>query len=675
MKILKISVLAAIFICTSISMYLVFHMFVEKNFQGENGILNLQHVEKRDVINVNGEFLAVDGILSPEQMDVYINNSYSLETEVKRMTYNEIRQYNYPQDSITTYMKICGDLSDVNGLIVEEIYSAANVFVNGTLVASLGNISEDHHSILMAKESRLIQLKEAEEFEIIMQISNPEHIGGQLQKHLFIGDYNSLFRLWNIRLLLKCFHSIFYGTMGLVLFGLFIRNRRHLYLLTLAAAGILNGYIILTYFEPFIIFTPQGHLYIINSYLQAFPTLITQYLSALSIIFFIKKGKVYRHRKTFVPITLITLVVGIIYVALAQQSANYLYIALLFTIMIFMLYALVLLGNVFLTGQRRGMFLYIVFLTYILSYGLLISISLSNHSFHILSQYQILLMTGQLAFYLMMSYFIITDFSRRFYLTEINENYLETVVQEKTSQLTDSLKSLEKEDAARRQLLSDISHDLRSPITVVKGYIELINAGKIEKDRQEHYMDIILKKVNYIGDLVEDILYLARVEQGKAIGKDIESLDLIINEVVDTYRYRSHKIQCEIPDNMQFECDYGQIKRLFVNLIDNAIDYSPEGSTIYIRGKAVDRMYLIEIQDEGIGIENKYIEQIFNRFVRVDATRNNDSKHFGLGLAIVKSIITSHGGTIQCESVLGKGTTFTIQFPVKEVDYENSHCR
>jgi len=100
-------------------------------------------------------------------------------------------------------------------------------------------------------------------------------------------------------------------------------------------------------------------------------------------------------------------------------------------------------------------------------------------------------------------------------------------VQEKAEQLLESLRLLEKEDASRRQLLSDISHDLHSPSTVVKGYIELINSGKIEKDRQAHYVDIISKKVNFIGDLVENILYLARVE--------IEDLDVIIREVVDTY--------------------------------------------------------------------------------------------------------------------------------------------
>lgn len=613
MKILKLGILIAILLCGSISMYLVFHIFFENNVQGKEGILDIQSTEKRDVINVNGEFLVVDGILTPEQMSSYVKDEHSL-AEVKRLTYNELRQYHYPQESITAYMKICGDLSGVNGLIIEETYSAANVFVNGTMVASLGTVSEDADHVLMTKESRLIQLKEAEEFEVVIQISNPEHIGGQLQKHMFIGDFDALFDLWNVRLELKIFHSVFYFTMGLVLFGLFIRNRKHLFLLTLAVAGLLNGYIILTYFEPFIIFAPQGSFYIINFYLQAFPTLLTQYFSALSIIFFIKKGSVYRYRKTVVPITIIGLIAGIIYVTLAQQSANHFYIALLFSVMIFMVYALILLGKMFLSGQRRAVYLYIAFLTYILSYGLLISISLSNHSFYILSQYQILLMTGQFAFYLMMSYFIITDFSRRFYLTEINENYLEEVVQEKTEQLLESLRLLEKEDASRRQFLSDISHDLRSPITVVKGYIELIDSGKIEKNRQEHYMDIILKKVNYIGDLVENILYLARVEQGEIFSKEMEDLDVIIREVVDTYQYNSHIIACELSENMQFECDYGQMKRLFVNLIDNAIDYSPKGSTVYIRGKIEQSTYLIEIQDKGIGIEEKSLEQIFHHY-------------------------------------------------------------
>ncbi|MBS7528305.1 HAMP domain-containing histidine kinase [Fusibacter paucivorans] len=670
MKMAKAGILTVATIMMCLSFYFVFDRFSEKEIQSENGILEIHNDIEEDVINVSGKFMIVDGIRSPEAMNAYAGNADDHASGVKWLTYNDIRQYHYPEDAITAYIKIEGDLSGVSGLLIEEIYSAAALFINGKSVASLGNIASDGTAI-MAKESRLIRLEQFNGLEpldsliLIMQISNPEHIGGQLQKFLFIGDYDALFKLWNNRIVLKSIHSVFYCTMGLVLLGLFIRNQKHLFLLTLGIAGILNSYIIITYFEPFINFTPQGNAYIVNSYLQAFPTLITQYLSALSIILYLKKGKVYRHFKRFVPVTLAALILSIAFVILAEQAADLFYIVLLFAVMLLMLYALTLLGKTYLQDEKRGPYLYIAFLTYILSYGLLIGISLSNHSFGLLSQYQILLMTGQFAFYLLMSYFIITDFSRRFYLTEVNENYLEKVVFEKTMQLQDSLKSLEKEDVLRRQLLSDISHDLRSPITVIKGYIELISTGKIEEERKAHYIDIVLKKVNYVSDLVENILYLARIEQGKATKKDIESLDLILNEVIDTYQYQSHHFNCTIPENIQFECDYGQIKRLFVNLIDNAIDYSSDGSTVYIHLKEELTNYRIEIRDEGIGIEADKIDQIFNRFVRADVTRNNETNHFGLGLAIVKSIVTSHGGIIQCESQVGEGTMFTILFPMK----------
>lgn len=664
MRKIKIIALVAILVILSLLMYMVFNSFIDKTFKGENGVLNLKKNETKEVINVNGEFLVADGLLDPEEMMTYVSNESTFEKELKRLTYNGIRKYSYPENSITAYMKIQGDLSDIDGIIIEEIYSAANVFINGELATSLGSISRDGVNILMSKESRLIKLEEAKELELIIQISNPEHIGGQLEKHLFIGEYDALFEMWNKRLLLKSIQSVFYLTMGLVLLGLFIRNKKHLFLLSLGIAGILNSYIILTYFEPFILFSPKGNLYVINSYLQAFPSLVTQYLSALTIILFIKRGILYKFRKKFIPITLSLLIISIVYITLVEQAADNFYIILLFTVMAFLLYALVLLGKMYVLGENRGIYLYVALLIYVLSYGLLIGISLSNFSFGIFSRYPILLMTGQFAFYLMMSYFIITDFSRQFYLTEINENYLDEVVKDKTGQLLESMKLLEIEDASRRQLLSDISHDLRSPITVVKGYVELINSGKIEKEKQKHYMDIILKKVNYIGDLVENILFLARVEQGKSMLKDIESLDLIIHDVVASYRDQSHEIKCELSDNMLFEGDYGQIKRLFANLIDNAMDYSPEGSTIYIEGQIENDHYVIKIEDEGIGIDQKNIEQIFSRFVRVDSTRSNESQHFGLGLSIVKSIVTAHKGEIRCESILGEGTTFTLFFPI-----------
>lgn len=664
MRKMKLIALFAIFVILSISMYMVFNTFIDKTFQGKNGLLDLKEIENKEVINVNGEFLVADGILYPEKMMAYVSNEGVFEKELKRLTYNGIRKYSYPEDSITAYMKIQGDLSNIDGIIIEEIYSAANIFINGELVTSLGHISEDGVNLLMSKESRLIMFEEVKELELIIQISNPEHIGGQLEKHLFIGEYDALFEMWNKRLLLKSIQSVFYFTMGLVLLGLFIRNKKHLFLLSLGIAGILNSYIILTYFEPFILFVPKGNLYLINSYLQAFPTLVTQYLSALSIILFIKNGIVYKFRKKFIPISMLLLIISIIYITLVEQAADSFYIILLFTVMTFLMYALGLLSKMYVLGEKRGAYLYLALLIYVLSYGLLIGISLSDFSFGIFSKYPILLMTGQFAFYLMMSYFIITDFSRQFYLTEINENYLDEVVKDKTGQLLESIKLLEKEDASRRRLLSDISHDLRSPITVVKGYVELINSEKIEEEKQKHYMNIILKKVNYIGDLVENILFLARVEQGKSMLKDIESLDLIIHDVVDSYRDQSHEIKCELLENMLFECDYGQIKRLFANLIDNAMDYSPEGSTIYINGQIENDNYVIKIEDKGIGIDEKNIEQIFSRFVRVDSTRNNESQHFGLGLAIVKSIVIAHKGEIRCESILGEGTTFTLYFPI-----------
>jgi signal transduction histidine kinase len=668
MKYARLGILAIVTIFMSLSVYLIFDRFSENEASCDNGILQIQKGDNSEIINVSGKFIVADGILPPEAMRAYAETAMNTpDSKAKRMTYNEIRQYHYPEDAITAYIRVEGDLSAVDGLLIEEIYSAANVFVNGEKIAALGRIASDADQMVMIKESRLIRLGQTgDSAELVIQISNPEHIGGQLQKYLFLGRYDALFKLWNNRIILKSIHSVFYCTMGLVLLGLFIRNQKHLFLLTLGIAGLLNSYIIITYFEPFINFTPRGNAYIINSYLQAFPSLITQYLSALSIILYLKKSKIYTHLKKFVPITLTLLIMGIAFVILAEQAADLFYIVLLFAVMALMIYALTLLGKTYLLNERRGLYLYIAFLTYILSYGLLIGISLSQQKFGLLSQYQILLMTGQFAFYLMMSYFIVTDFSRRFYLTEVNENYLENVVREKTVQLQASLKSLEREDALRRQLLSDISHDLRSPITVIKGYIELISTGKIEDARKAHYMEIVLKKVNYISELVENILYLARIEQGKATVRDTESLDLILKEVLESYQYQTHQFQCDIAESAQLECDYSQMKRLFVNLIDNAIDYSPKGSTVYIRMAAAPEGYTIAIRDEGIGIEDDKIEQIFNRFVRADTTRNNeDANHFGLGLAIVKSIVTSHGGEIRCESTFGKGTTFHITFPMK----------
>ncbi|HWL25305.1 MAG TPA: ATP-binding protein [Ureibacillus sp.] len=224
----------------------------------------------------------------------------------------------------------------------------------------------------------------------------------------------------------------------------------------------------------------------------------------------------------------------------------------------------------------------------------------------------------------------------------------------------------------RKDFVANVSHELRTPITSIKGFSETLLDGAFKDEKMLlSFLDIIYQESNRLQELIHDLLELSKIEQyGYSINIVPTSLqDVLIRAVEVT----SPKLDDK---NMQFNVDIlrdvfvmGDANRLiqiFTNLIANAITYSPEDTTVTLRIKENDEYGIVEVEDQGIGIEKHELPRIFERFYRVDKARSRNSGGTGLGLAIVKHLVEAHHGKLDVESVVGKGTCIKIMIPIKK---------
>lgn len=227
----------------------------------------------------------------------------------------------------------------------------------------------------------------------------------------------------------------------------------------------------------------------------------------------------------------------------------------------------------------------------------------------------------------------------------------------------------------RREFVANVSHELKTPITAIKGYIEtIIDERLFEKDIEtaREFLSIIKRQGERLNRLVEDILLLSRIEERHRIRqKEFKKVSVkkIINSAIDSCKILAMektveiktKIQEDIPD---IKADPSLLEQAITNLLTNAINYSPKGSEIFLSANKNNGILVFSIKDQGIGIAKEHQERIFERFYRVDKARSRKLGGTGLGLAIVKHIVKMHKGQIELESQPGKGSTFKIAIPI-----------
>ncbi|MBQ8984088.1 MAG: HAMP domain-containing histidine kinase [Lachnospiraceae bacterium] len=231
---------------------------------------------------------------------------------------------------------------------------------------------------------------------------------------------------------------------------------------------------------------------------------------------------------------------------------------------------------------------------------------------------------------------------------------------------------LSKLDEYRKSFVANISHDFRSPLTSIKGYIEAMLDGTIPKDNQERYLNIVLSETQRLTKLTSSML---EMNENDTKGLKLNLINFNIMEIIDSTsdifegtckeRYIVIRKVCNV-DNPMVRADKTRIQQVIYNLVDNAIKFSPHGSTITLSVNALEDKILVSVRDTGQGIAKEQQNKVWDRFYKGDESRGKDKKGSGLGLAIIREIIRAHGEDITMNSTPGKGTEFI--FTLKRID-------
>ena len=226
----------------------------------------------------------------------------------------------------------------------------------------------------------------------------------------------------------------------------------------------------------------------------------------------------------------------------------------------------------------------------------------------------------------------------------------------------------------RRDFVANASHELRTPVTAIKGFVEtLLEGGLEDKDNAERFLRIIHQNSDRLTALIDDILSLARIEkesEEKRIvlepGPVKEVIAAAVGRLQTLAEQRPMRLESVCPADLSAPIHAGLLEQAIANLIDNAIKYSKPGKTVRVQAGREPGGIAIAVADEGYGIEARHLPRLFERFYVVDRSRSREVGGTGLGLAIVKHIALAHGGWVSVESKVGVGSTFTIHLPTGE---------
>ena len=224
--------------------------------------------------------------------------------------------------------------------------------------------------------------------------------------------------------------------------------------------------------------------------------------------------------------------------------------------------------------------------------------------------------------------------------------------------------------ALERNMVANISHDFRSPLTSIKGYAEAMADGTIPPEASEKYLNIIISETDRLHQLTENLLTLNRYDTMEI---DLMPSAFDINQVLKYTgalfegRCSNKKISLSLVlsgQNLMVYADEGKIKQVIYNLVDNAIKFSHPDSVIILETRERNDKALVSIKDSGIGIPKESLSHIWERFYKTDLSRGKDKQGFGLGLSIVRKIMQAHGETVEVTSTEGVGTEFTFTLPM-----------
>ena len=253
---------------------------------------------------------------------------------------------------------------------------------------------------------------------------------------------------------------------------------------------------------------------------------------------------------------------------------------------------------------------------------------------------------------------------------------LELKVQERTKQLSQALEDVQVISQNKSDFISAVSHELRTPLTSIKGYAAILMTGKLGTipEKVSERLEKINKHSDNLVKLINDLLDISRIESGRVKIKFLQhAIPSLVENVQDILSPQMKKKDINFVVNVEENCpkvmiDVSQIERVFINLIGNAIKFTPKNGTITVNISANKNReeLLCSVIDTGIGIQEEEAAKLFNEFYRVENEVNQNVKGTGLGLALAKKIVEAHSGKIWAAGQLRKGSAFHFTLPVEQ---------
>ena len=230
---------------------------------------------------------------------------------------------------------------------------------------------------------------------------------------------------------------------------------------------------------------------------------------------------------------------------------------------------------------------------------------------------------------------------------------------------------LDRLENLRLEFVANVSHELKTPVTTIVGFVETLREGAKENPEElDQFLEIIARQADRLAAIIDDLLTLSRLESApldEILDLEEQNLAAILESCYQICRARASEKQItldvECPASVRIVADRSLLIQAVVNLVDNAIKYSLPNTRVVLRGSSANGSVQIAVADNGPGIEERHLARLFERFYRVDKARSRRLGGTGLGLAIVKHIVSVHGGQVQVETRIGKGSTFIIRLP------------
>lgn len=241
-----------------------------------------------------------------------------------------------------------------------------------------------------------------------------------------------------------------------------------------------------------------------------------------------------------------------------------------------------------------------------------------------------------------------------------------------TEKINEQFEALQETDRLRRELISNVSHDLRTPLATMHGYVDtlLLKNEELSADERQHYLQITRKHTQHLAALIGDLFEISKLESGN-LPLSLESFPLaeLLNDVVLDFELEARRRDIELrlqgpPITAEVTADIALMQRVLENLIRNALQYTPAGGAITVSLEQHEQQLAVAVADTGRGIPEQQIENIFDRFYTSQHEQQEDAESTGLGLAIVKRILDLHGSRISVVSEVNRGTRFEFELPV-----------